>query len=77
MINPNKTAKITGKIVSIESYTSMTVHKVSTKSGIFDYTTFGYSPSTLVEGDKIDVIIGYSVTLNGCFIKEVINNKAV
>lgn len=71
MTNPNFTKNALGKIVEVERMTSLTVFKVQTKKGTFDYTVFGQVSPALEVGETLSVTIAYSITLNGYFIKHV------
>lgn len=71
MINPNATKNTTGVIKEVINYTSMTVYKIQTKHGIFDYTLFGAANESLAEGIKLSLTIGYSITLNGYFVRNI------
>lgn len=68
----NITQELTGKIISIEPMTSITVYKIETKQGIFEHTTFGmFRDETLTEGLKLKVSLKYSITLNNYFVYHV------
>lgn len=71
MINPNKRFEVNGKVISIEPMTSMTVIKIKTKHGIFDYTLFGNQSNVLKEGQELNATIGYSITLNAYTVKSI------
>lgn len=76
MINPNRTYDILGTIVSADHMTSLTVFKIETKHGTFDYTVFGNNPnSELTNGTKLKCSLKYSISLNNYFVYHVESNR--